>query len=522
MWHADCARDLGGAGWTGCNAPKTGMGDGTGKIPAGVVNSAVLLLRVVAVAPKITGWRPNHRAERHLDHKPEPQSPPNGMPEEQAFSLAKQHYQAGQLAAARTMCEQMLARMPGHPEWLNLLGIIAHKSGDEAAAVAHLRAAIESSGHHPQFYKNLGAVLRSLGDTQGAKQAFLDAARRTPSDRADERAHLAQYLRANLHDDYAASQAVVVDDAHAVIGPFRIRLESASACNLRCQHCPTGVNYEATDRTAMKMALFERVLGQMKRMPTLRECVLYLGGEPLMNKHLVTMCQRVKRETSVKRTLITTNAMLLSDKACARLATAMLDQIFVSVDGRSPEENDAIRVRADYSQIVENVARLRRHLKGTATQIVISHAMIRARGDPDTPVTPEFLQRDFPGIPVWSDYATRWPGFDIDKTTLENSELKIAHRRNFCDFPFFELAVRANGEVVLCCHDLLGESVMGNVYESELADIWNGPAYRELRRHMLRRDASGVHKVCRKCFIFTGERIVRKDESTLDEPALAG
>jgi radical SAM protein with 4Fe4S-binding SPASM domain len=241
--------------------------------------------------------------------------------------------------------------------------------------------------------------------------------------------------------------------------------------------------------------------------------VLYLGGEPLMNKHLVEMCRRVKQETSVVRTLITTNAMLLDEKACAGLETAMLDRILVSVDGRSPEENDAIRVRAKYSEIVENVARLRRHLAGTGTGITISHSMFRQEGDPENAQTPEFLKRDFPGLPIWSDYATRWPGFDVEKSSVAAAGLKVMERRNFCDFPFFELSVRANGDVVLCCHDLLGEGVMGSVYKDDLRSIWNAHAYRELRRAMLDRDEQRVHPVCRKCFVFTGERIVQEADA---------
>jgi radical SAM protein with 4Fe4S-binding SPASM domain len=159
---------------------------------------------------------------------------------------------------------------------------------------------------------------------------------------------------------------------------------------------------------------------------------------------------------------------------------------------------------------VANVACLRRHLEGTGTGITISHSMFRRKGDPAEAQTPEFLKRDFPGLPIYSDYATRWPGFDIEKCAIDATALKVFQHRNFCDFPFFELAVRANGDVVLCCHDLLGESVMGNVDRGTLRGIWNSDAYRALRRGMLARDENAVHPVCRKCFIFTGERIVRE------------
>jgi radical SAM protein with 4Fe4S-binding SPASM domain len=390
-----------------------------------------------------------------------------------------------------------------------------------------LRSASSSREQPPPGSDATPAPERVSTDREAQKRAYLAAAKGLGRENEVQRAEVAQFIRYNLGDDHLASQAMLYDDSAACAGPLRIRLESASACNLRCQHCPTGVNYHGTDRSVMKPGLFDLVIGQMKQLPTLRECVLYLGGEPLMNKHLIRMCQRVKEETSVKWTLITTNAMLLDEKACAGLATARLDRILVSVDGRSPEENDAIRVRAKYSRIVENVALLRRHLEGTKTTITISHSMFKRPHDPDKAQTPEFLKRDFPGIKIWSDYATRWPGFELANSNIPTAALEVLAQRNFCDFPFFELAVRANGDVVLCCHDLLGESVMGNVYDADLATIWNAQAYRDLRRAMLNRDAQGVHPVCRKCFIFTGERISQSPDQAdagslaLSEPTRA-
>ena len=375
-----------------------------------------------------------------------------------------------------------------------------------------LRSASSSRGQPPAGSDATPAPERVSVDRETQKKAYFAAAKSLGREHEVRRAEVAQFIRYDLGDDHMASQAMLYDDSAACAGPLRIRLESASACNLRCQHCPTGVNYHGTDRSVMKPALFDVVIEQMKRLPTLRECVLYLGGEPLMNKNLVRMCQRVKEETTVKWTLITTNAMLLDEKACAGLATAMLDRILVSVDGRSPEENDAIRVRAKYPRIVENVARLRRHLEGTKTTITISHSMFKRPGDPERARTPEFLKRDFPGIHIWTDYATRWPGFELENSNIPTAALQVLTQRNFCDFPFFELAVRANGDVVLCCHDLLGESVMGSIYKDDLATIWNSQPYRELRRAMLNRDAASVHAVCRKCFIFTGERITQSPD----------
>lgn len=416
---------------------------------------------------------------------------------------------AGWFDTVDSLCDIGLATDPRDVELLFLRGKSAARQSNHAGAVHWLGSALQTSGGDARIAVELLPALHKSGDNESALGLARSLAQAIPHQHAETRQQISRFVIDQLGNEHAGAELSLIDREFRALMPTRLRLESASACNLRCQHCPTGVHYDATERSIMKRDLFERVLQQMKGVTTLKECVLYLGGEPLMNKHLIEMCRRVKAETTVTRTFITTNGMLLNERNCAGLATAELDQIFVSVDGRSPQENDEIRVRAKYTTIVENVARLRRHLEGKKTRIVISHAMIRRHDDPDQPTTPEFLKRDFPGIHVWSDYATRWPGFDLELTALESAKLSVGKQKNFCGFPFAEMSVRVNGDVVLCCHDLLGESVMGNIWKSSLAEIWNGPAYRTMRKHMLARNAKGVHEVCRRCFIFTGERIER-------------
>lgn len=50
--------------------------------------------------------------------------------------------------------------------------------------------------------------------------------------------------------------------------PPVIRIEPASACNLKCTHCPTGVL--PLMRTIMKPALFDRVIEPVVPMSSLR------------------------------------------------------------------------------------------------------------------------------------------------------------------------------------------------------------------------------------------------------------
>jgi hypothetical protein len=90
-------------------------------------------------------------------------------------------------------------------------------------------------------------------------------------------------------------------------------------------------------------------------------------------------------------------------------------------DGHTQESGGVAAELARAYERAENVARLRRHLNENETGITISRSMFRREGDPENAQTPEFLKRDFPGLAIWSDYVTRWPGFDVEKSTATST-----------------------------------------------------------------------------------------------------
>ena len=294
------------------------------------------------------------------------------------------------------------------------------------------------------------------------------------------------------------------------VGPQRIRIETSGACNLRCQHCPTGVDYKGTDRSIMSMETFEKILDQIKQFKIVHDSVLYLGGEPLMNKNFPLMCQRIKEETMITRTLFNTNAMLLNEENCKELSKANVDKIDISIDGRSPKENNQIRKGADYATVSNNAKMLKRFLPNV--QIAIANTQIKRQGDPETPVPPDFLVNDFPDDPIECTYAMQWPGLNFNKSSLKNISLTPGPKKNFCKMPFTEMTVRSNGDVIVCCYDILGQHVLGNIHDSDLLSIWKGEDYKIIRETLLSQDVEDLPGICKKCVNFTGHIPVIKDE----------
>lgn len=388
----------------------------------------------------------------------------------------------GHLEKAMEYYQRTLEINPDHPGALYDLGIACFECGKyEEALVCNLRV-IELKPDNYRAHTNLDITLATVG-------------------------HQPEVTRACYRRMLGATPDI------AAVGPRRIRLETSSSCNLRCQHCPTGTAYGRADRRVMSMDLFEKIAAQMQTMPILYDCTLYLGGEPLLNKNLAAMCRRVKAETGVRFTHFTTNAMLITEARCTELADADIDRIIVSVDGRSPAENDEIRSGARYQTIVDNVRLLKRYLQNT--DIYISNIVIKRPGDPDSPVVPEFLQRDFAGLEIHTAYAMKWPGFTAANSALDHLHITEEHPELFCRMPFTDMAVKANGDIALCCYDLHGEHVMGNIHAQGLLDIWQGPAYKQLRNSMLDRNIAALPGICRKCKLYTGEMLALDQQSLL-------
>lgn len=69
--------------------------------------------------------------------------------------------------------------------------------------------------------------------------------------------------------------------------------------------------------------------------------------------------------------------------------------------------------------------------------------------------------------------------------------------RRPCNYPFYQVAIDYNGDVILCAHDWSKDLVMGNAFEEDLWTIWTGRAYEAVRTSL--RAADRGFDPCAKC-----------------------
>ena len=274
--------------------------------------------------------------------------------------------------------------------------------------------------------------------------------------------------------------------------PEVVRIEPASTCNLRCIHCPTGIG-RSRNRGVMTEETFGVVLKNLEKLKP-RVVVMYHGGEPFLNKHIFEWIGAIK-SMGVGFVKTVTNGMLITDDMLIRIVESGLDSVEFSIDGQSPEENNAIRIGSDYHRVANTIKKLIR-IKGERdndkptifianTQFADSGKAIQA-----DPPPPRFMLDDFTGIYEESlafktTWALCWPGLESIKDsnfTKINQDVVSLEDVTYCPHPVETITIRWNGDVVACCYDLTSKYVLGNIKESNLANIWNNEKYKRLRR----------------------------------------
>jgi tetratricopeptide (TPR) repeat protein len=99
----------------------------------------------------------------------------------QWLDQGKQHHQADRLAEAARSYQQVLNLMPGHPEALHLLGLLAYRVNQFEQAIDLITQAIEATPANPLYWFNLGVVTQKAGRKDEAVQAYRRALELNPN-----------------------------------------------------------------------------------------------------------------------------------------------------------------------------------------------------------------------------------------------------------------------------------------------------------------------------------------------------
>jgi MoaA/NifB/PqqE/SkfB family radical SAM enzyme len=293
--------------------------------------------------------------------------------------------------------------------------------------------------------------------------------------------------------------------------PVELIVEITNVCNLACPMCPRP--HMTRKLGFMDIGLFKRIIDQVK---DTAELVYLAGGlgDPTIHPKLAEFI-RYCGDSGV-RVGISTNATLLKPKMTRAILDAGPDILLLSLDGATKETHEKIRVGSKFETTMARVEaflteKARRGLKRPHTVCQMVYMPINQ----EEAVAFQEKWASFPGVD-----AVRLKKFlhlqDADYVPESDGDL---NGKRSCILPWRQLAISYDGKMALCCRDLDFKHPVGNVAETPIAELWNGPEVMQCRS-MLANGRKSELASCRGCAGITGTPLTLAAAALVDDYAL--
>lgn len=219
----------------------------------------------------------------------------------------------------------------------------------------------------------------------------------------------------------------------------------------------------------MDDSLIDRLIDEMSEFEQPFFFSPFKVNEPLLDKRLRAICQRMERETIATIRLFTNGAALTQANIDWIAELRNVGHLWVSLNSVDPDEYEALM-----SMPFERTAK---RLDNLHNQEFPHPVMLSCVGYPN-----ETFRRY-----CWE----RWPNFQ--SFAIQRSDwLGYTHSQidDVPDMPcgrWFELSIMADGRVSLCCMDGTGKYAIGDLNEQTLLDVYNDPSWRGYREQWMSR-----------------------------------
>ena len=266
----------------------------------------------------------------------------------------------------------------------------------------------------------------------------------------------------------------------------KIYLEISNVCNLRCGFCP-GTKRE---KRFLTEAEFSALLPKLR--PWTDYLYFHLMGEPLCHLKLETFL-RLAGEAGF-RVILTTNGTLLEEKKEILLNAPALHKVNVSL--HAFEANDlSIPFKTYLSRCFSFGQAVNGHF------LVVYRLWNSGGAEQRNPEILEAMKAAFPqpwkAEPRGTRIASRVYLEYGDKFDWPDLSAPDGGENAFCYGLRDQVGVLCDGTVVPCCLDHDGDIPLGNLFETSMEDILEGPRAKAIREGFSGKKAA--ESLCRRC-----------------------
>lgn len=280
-----------------------------------------------------------------------------------------------------------------------------------------------------------------------------------------------------IKDWYELPQRKIVRDY-----PPQVDIEMSSICNLHCPMCFTlNEEFNRVKRTVMDPELFRKIIDEI--VGKVHKIHLSFRGEPTLNPAFIE-CVKYAKQKGIGEVSTVTNGTMLNIDFFMEATKAGMDRFTISIDGLEKQYN-RIRYPSTFQDIVNKLKMIKDYKKKNG----LVKPVIKVQGVwPAIKPAPEEFYHTF--LPL-TDLIAFNPLMD-----WRHKDTNILYEDDFCCSTLFQrLVVGADGKVVMCINDELGDCILGDIRTQTIHEIWHGELMNDIRR----KHTEGFWQECAPC-----------------------
>lgn len=321
-------------------------------------------------------------------------------------------------------------------------------------------------------------------------------------------AYSSRHLPINLYRYLIGTYSKFLATGKCLDFPLVLQIQTQSFCNGRCLICPYPIVSKKLDQGTMDWDLFTKIAHELASEPPTK-VIFELHNEPLLDKRILDCVKYLKSISPDNYCSIVSNGELLDRFSPGEIIQSNLDRLLISLNAHSKEMYESINRGLDYEKVMKNISNL---LSDQAVRQKIAMSFV---------VTEQNMREVHQATQYWKKQGVKTRVIDaVNRAgSLDNYEgvrpkvtyygiarpLRVWRRLMSavrgvvgCERPFYHMSILFNGDVILCCHDWNRATVVGNVRNSSLREIWNSEKMNEIRRLILRKRYAEISS-CKEC-----------------------
>jgi radical SAM protein with 4Fe4S-binding SPASM domain len=282
--------------------------------------------------------------------------------------------------------------------------------------------------------------------------------------------------------------------------PTHLQIEPSALCNLKCSLCPisSGLN---RPQGLMEFETFTEILDEVG--DYIFTLLFWGWGEPFLNPRAFDMIAYA-RAKGVKVVSSTNGHLFAREEFADRLVRSGLDSIIFAIDGVTQSSYARFRQGGNLETVLKAIRTVadRKKALGSRTPLINFRFIVTADNEAEIPLAKQLaplvgadaltfktlnpdnddfysrLSSEFTGGKALIPEEPRYRRFRAGP----RGESRIYRRRNPCKQMWNAPVIHWDGTVVSCSFDPYGLYSLGNLRDGSFWEIWQGEAYRNMRR----------------------------------------